>query len=54
MVKPVKMDKSTLVIIKYVFYDLMKNNFSKAGCRWLSKANWKSLITIRLCKNQII
>ena len=37
----VVMAASKLFTVMQLFTDLEKNNISKAGCRWLSKADWK-------------
>ena len=38
---------------KYLMDDKGKNKISKAGCKWLSKANLKQLKDIRLSKIKI-
>ena len=50
----VSMATAQIIIIMQFFADLEKNNISKAGCRWLSKANWKLLDTIKLGLIEII
>ena len=42
------MAASQLFIFMQFLVNLEKSNVSKAGCRWLSKANWKSLTLIDL------
>ena len=39
---------------KFLAAYLDKNNIYKAGCRWLSKGNWKKICKIYLSKNVII
>ena len=39
---------------KHFFANLGNNNISKAGCKWLSKANWKELGTLNLRSIEII
>ena len=52
--EPVSMAASELFIARQSFYNLGGNNISKAGSRWLSKANWKELETFYLRSNAII
>ena len=40
-------------MVRQLFAYLADTNISKAGCKWLSKANWKQLNTIRLGKSEI-
>ena len=46
--EPVSMAPTKLFMVMQFFADLENANFSKAGCRWLSKANWKLLHQIYL------
>ena len=54
MVKPVSMAAFKLFKFLQLFANLDKTKMSKAGCRWLSKVNWKSLDTILLRRREII
>ena len=54
MVKPISMGSALITNIMHLFPNLGNNKISKSGCKWLSKANWKQLNTIRLSNNQII
>ena len=54
MAEPVSVAASELFIVGQFFTDLDNNNISKAGCRWLSKANWKELKTLSLSSIEII
>jgi len=39
--EPVSMAAAKIINTMQLSVDLESNNISKAGCRWLSKANWK-------------
>ena len=54
MAEPILMATAQIIIIMQLFADLEKNNIFKAGCRWLSKANWKLLDTLNLRSIEII
>jgi hypothetical protein len=41
MVEPVFMAASQIIIVALFIIDLENNSIEKAGCRWLSKTNWK-------------
>ena len=51
MAKPVSMVVTKLFIIMQLFANLEYNNILKAGCKWLSKANWKQLNSICFCNS---
>ena len=50
VVKPKLVVKSINVVAMQLFANSESNQISKAGCRWLSKANWKQLAEINLSK----
>ena len=54
VVKPVSMELSQLVKARQFLTHLGKTKIFKAGCIWLSKADWKELDTIILGNMRII
>ena len=54
MAKPISMAAPQIIIVRQFFDDLANTNISKAGCRWLSKTNWKELGTFSLSSIKII
>jgi len=47
-------EKSERIINRQFIFDLGNYCISKAGCRWLSKANWKHIAYIELGSIELI
>ena len=46
VVKSIIMEELKIIDSGFIITDIGKNNISKTGCIWLSKADWKKLINV--------
>jgi hypothetical protein len=54
VVEPVSMETPHLIKVMHFFDDIVKNNITKTGCKWLSKAYWSKIDKINLCEIKMI
>jgi len=52
--EPDTVEWSERIIFRYFTVDSVENELSNAGCKWLSKANWKQITCINIGNNKFI